>query len=161
LAIPFDFDGNLLFTDADSLKHLGRCDPFLAYCAFLFAASTVLPRESLADLDTHLKVMSQQPKLWQETMSIKYQELKQAGGASAVLHKTKDIPLRKGWEKGCELGFMDELADLVGQVPAGKGLDLRLREALNAIQVDIDIACEAVEEQKSRLTRDKVSAILD
>ncbi len=159
---PFEFEGSkLAFPVAGGLQSLGNCDPYLAYCAFLHSAFQPASVNVPAELEIRMAAMFRNPPDWKAAMARKYKDLRARGDTATKLYQSKDIPLRKGWEKGCELGFMDEVSDLVRQAQGGKGLELKLMEALNGMQVDIDCACDAVEAQKSRLTRDRLSAILD
>lgn len=154
-------DGKLRFPDAAGLASLGHSDPFLTYCAFLWAAKKTLTEAPISDLDTSLALMSRLTPEWRDAMARKYRELKSASVKQKLVPGLADTMVRNGWEHGFERGFMAEVRSVVDDAIGGMGLDGRLLELLTGIQADIDRACDTVESEKLRLTRDGVMGILD
>ncbi len=154
-------DGKLRFPDAAGLATLGNSDPFLTYCAFLWAAKKTLTEAPISDLDTSLALMSRLTPEWRDAMARKYRELKGAAVKQKLMPGLADTVVRKGWELGFERGFMAEVKTAVEDGIGGMGMDGRLSELLTGIQADIDRACDAVESEKLRMTRDRVLGILN
>ena len=134
-----------------------------SYCAFLWAgkhASTETPI-LVADLEIKLSWMSRLTPEWKTAMAGKYRSLKAAADENHIRPGLASALMRRGWDRGCERGFMAEVGTLFEASDSGAGFAARLSELLVAIQPDIDRACDAVEGEKLRLTRDRVLGILD
>ncbi len=157
----FDSKGRLQFPDAVSFATLGNSDPFLAYCAYLWAGKKTLLNAPISDLETSLRMMSRLTLDWRDGMASKYRELKVSASKNRMLPGLGSAHVRVGWERGFEKGYMAEIQAVVDEAGGGLGLDGRLLELLDIIQSDIDRACESVETEKLRLTRDRVMGILD
>jgi hypothetical protein len=157
----FGPDRKFRFPELASLVTLGNSDPFLTYCAFLYAGKKTLTQAPLGDLDTSLMFLSRLTPEWKDSMAKKYRELKSSNSRSRVLPGLSATTVRHGWERGFERGFMAEVQGVVEEANGGLGLDGRLLDLLTNMQVDIDKACEMVEGEKLRLTRDRILDILD
>ncbi len=156
----FDLDGSLRFPSSESLSTLGYSDPFLTYCAFLWASKQTLMQAPIDDLETALTLMSRLTPEWRHAMVRKYAEISGSFKSSRLIPRPRNLELRTGWVSGCEKGFMSEVKGVYEQSQGASGLEARLLELLTDIQPTVDKACEALESEKLRLTREWVLLIL-
>lgn len=136
---------------------VGDGDPFLAYCTLLWAARRTLGTASPEDLEANLMLLIRLTPDERNAMHGKYREWIGAGNRPAPLVPGLGAtPVREGWLRGFERGFMAEVGALYNETE-GSVLESRLLELLASIQADLDTAAGILEGEKLRLTRERVS----
>jgi hypothetical protein len=158
----FQNDGKLRFPSVTGLASLGDSDPFLAFATLLWCGKQTFGTVTdPADLETTLMKLIRLSPDERQAMKIRYAEWIGPGNRPASLVPgLGNTRLRDGWRRGFERGFMAEV-QAVWEGTEGSVLEQRLLELLTEIQTDIDLACETLEGEKSRLTRERLARILD
>lgn len=145
---------------SDPAAMLGNSDPFLAYCLLLWRARASGAPESLGPEE----ILARLPGLGSEdkmAMRAKYQAwIGPDGKPSALIPGLGETPVREGWGRGFERGYMAEIRRVFEGDDAGS-MEARLLERLTAIQLDIDRAHAALEGEKLRLIRERVRRVLE
>jgi len=161
LVPQFQADGKLRFPDASGLHALGDSDPFLAYATLLWVGKQTLGASSPEDLETNLMLLIRLSPDERQAMKKKYREWIGTGNRPAPLVPGLGATIvREGWRRGFERGYMAEVGALYETTEASV-LEGRLLESLIGIQADIDNACDTLEGEKLRLTRERVERILE
>ena len=97
---------------------------------------------------------------WRNSLFRKWREMAPRAGKQPLLPGLPEFRLRSGWEMGFERGFMQELQEIFAR-NGGQDLESDLLGLLTEVQTDIDRACDALERDKLRLTRERVTRILE
>jgi hypothetical protein len=162
-AVPqFQADGRLRFPEAGGLSALGHSDPFLAYCTLLWKGRQGPDAGFPIDLEACLMRMIRLTAAERKAMRGKYREWIGPGNRpSPLIPGLGSARVREGWRRGFERGYMAEIQAVFDESEAGSALESKLLELLTDIQMDIDKACETLEGEKSRLTRERVHRILE
>lgn len=158
----FQTDGKLRFPAVNGLSSLGDSDPFLAFATLLWSAKRTLGDVAdPADLESSLMRLIRLSPDERQAMKARYTEWIGPGNRpSSLVPGLGKTRLRDGWRRGFERGFMAEV-QAVWEGTEGSVLEQRLLELLTEVQTDIDSACETLEVEKSRLTRERLARILD
>jgi hypothetical protein len=166
-APQFDAGGKLRFPSAEGLSALGDCDPFLAFCTLQWAGRKNPGIVPPGDLEGWLALLIRLAPEERQAMKGKYREwIGRGNRPAALVPGLGETRVREGWLRGFERGFMAEIQavyDSTDTTAAGAGslLDAKLNELLPAIQADIDTASAILEGEKLRLTRERLSRILE
>lgn len=152
----FTPDGRLRFPKAEELSFLGAGDPFLAYGSLLRVGRESLGQAPSGDLETSLMLMVRLTPEWRASLFRRYRDLISDGWTEAGPRNPVSIIRRPGWESGLEMGFMGEIRHAYENSQGGSGLDSMLLAHLTSIQPDIDQACEILERDKMRLSRERL-----
>ncbi len=157
----FQTDGKLRFPSAEGLSALGDSDPFLAFCTLLWVGKKTIGVASPGDMETNLMLLIRLTPDERQAMKKKYREWIGTGNRPAPLMPgLGGTRVREGWLRGFERGFMAEVQALYDETE-GSLLEARLLDSLTAIQSDIENASGMLEGEKLRLTRERVSRILE
>jgi hypothetical protein len=157
----FQTDGTLRFPSVSGLSALGDSDPFLAFCTLLWAGGKTVDAASTGDLEANLMLLIRLTPEERQAMKKKYREWIGTGNKPASLVPgLGETRIREGWLRGFERGFMAEVSALYDETE-GSLLEGKLLELLTGIQTDIDAASVTLEEEKMRLTRERVARILE
>lgn len=158
---PFRPDGRLRFPKAGEMASIGLGDPFLAYGSLLWVGRESLGQAPLGDLETSLMLMVRLTPEWRTSLFRRYRDLTSEGLAESEPKSPMGLIRRPGWESGFEMGFMGEIRSAYESAQAGAGLDSMLLAHLTAIQDDIDRACDILEMEKLRMSRERLMRFLE
>jgi hypothetical protein len=153
-------DGRLRFPKAEELAALGAGDPFLAYGSLLWVGRESLGQAPLGDLETSLLLMVRLTPEWRASLFKRYRDLVAEVRAEPGPRNPTSVIRRPGWESGFEMGFMGEIRQAYENAQGVSGLDSMLLAHLSSIQPDIEQACETLEREKLRLTRERLMRCL-
>ncbi|MDQ3001942.1 MAG: hypothetical protein M3Y08_11870 [Fibrobacterota bacterium] len=158
----FQNDDKLRFPAVNGLSSLGDSDPFLAFATLLWSGKRALNNAAdPADLESSLMRLIRLSPEERQAMKARYTEWIGPGNRpSSLVPGLGKTRLRDGWHRGFERGFMAEV-QAVWEGAESSVLEQRLMELLTEVQTDIDLACETLEGEKSRLTRERLARILN
>jgi hypothetical protein len=110
----------------------------------------------LGDPEAGLMLMARLTPEMRSNLSRRYRDLAAELGSEAGPRNPVSIIRRPGWKNGFEMGFMGEIRHAYENSQGGSGLDSMLRAHLASIQPEIDQACEALDREKLRLSRERL-----
>ncbi len=155
----FGADGKIAYPEQASAA-LGNCDPFLAYGTLLWRGKSAGQTDYLDDLESNLMRLLRLDAEDKLAMRAKYQAwIGPAGKPSQLIPGLGDVRPREGWARGFERGYMAELEKAFDGAEAGS-LERVLLELITGIQADIDQASAILEEEKTRLIRERVMRVI-